>query len=449
MGVDLARETALKVLYDINEKGAYSNISINRHLDMGGLKDVDKAFITEMVYGTIKWKLKLDYIISQFSRIKLKKLSPWIKNILRLGLYQVIYMDRVPDSAVCNESVKLAKRYGHSASGGFVNGVLRNIIRKKDEIKYPNKKKQLLDYLSVIYSHPAWMVDRLIDVYGHNFTEDLLKSNNEVAPYTVRVNTLKISRDELIQELKKEGIKSYYGKYLDEALIVENPTSTREMETFKKGYFQVQDESSMLVAKILDPEPGELIIDVCSAPGGKATHIAQLMNNKGTVIARDIHEHKVKLIDDTVNKLGTEIVKTQVFDALKVDETLVGKCDGVLVDAPCTGLGIIRRKPDIKWTRNTDDEKEIARLQLAILKSSSQYVKPGGVLVYSTCTVLPEENEEVIKKFMNTVNGFEMDELEIPAETDLKSHYKRGCIRLYPHEHGVDGFFIARMKRSG
>lgn len=450
MAVDLARETALRILYDINQKGAYSNISINKYLDKNDLRDIDRGFITELVYGTVKWKLSLDWVIQQFSRVKFKKISPWILNIMRLGAYQLLYMDRVPASAACNESVKLAKKYGHRASSGFVNGVLRSINRSRGDIKYPDKNKEYVKYLSIKYSHPEWMVRKFLDLYGEEFTESLLKSNNEIPDFTVRVNTLKICRDELIKALNQEGMQAVYGRYVEEAVIIENPRPLSEMEAFKKGYLQVQDESSMIVAKILDPSPGEYIVDVCSAPGGKATHIAQIMKNQGTVIARDIHEHKIKLISDSAERLGISIIKAELFDAREIDSRLIEKADRVLVDAPCTGLGIIRRKPDIKWAKNIVDTKEITRLQEEILKASSKYVKPGGVLVYSTCTILPEENEHIINKFIDSDSSFQLEDVSLSlTKSLLKSHTKEGYLKLFPNKDNTDGFFVAKMRKRG
>jgi len=446
MSVDLARETALKILYEVNEKGAYSNIALNRHLESEVLKNIDRAFITELVYGAIKWKLSIDWIIQQFSNIKLKRISPWVMNILRLGVYQIMYTDRIPESAVCNESVKLAKRYGHSASGGYVNAILRNVARNKDKINFPDKSANFEHYLSVKYSHPEWMVKQWIKRYGEQFTEELLKSNNEIPDFTVRVNTLKTTREKLMEDLEAESIRVRKGRFIDEAIVLENPSAVTKLESFKKGCFQVQDESSMLVGIILDPKPGELVMDVCSAPGGKATHIAQLMKNEGIVVARDIHEHKIKLIREAADRLGITIIKTEVFDALEIDNNYIEKADRVLVDAPCTGLGIIRKKPDIKWARNQEDKKEIIELQQRILSAASKYVRPGGVLVYSTCTIEPDENEEVVKSFLKTHPDFKLSDISdaIPEKL-MKRTAKDGYIQLYPNIDGVDGFFISKL----
>lgn len=448
MKLDLPRETALKILYEVNKSGAYSNIALNKKLEDINLSNLDKAFITELVYGTLKWKLSIDYIIDQFSSVKIKKLSPWILNILRLGVYQLIYMSKIPESAACNESVNLARRYGHSASSRYVNAVLRNIARSRDKIEYPDKNKDISAYLSVKYSHPEWMVKDWLERYGESFTEELLMSNNETPHLTVRVNTLKIGTEELRTQLEKEGFDIQPAKYIENALVINNPSSITKMEAFVKGLFQVQDESSMLVAKVLDPKPNELAVDVCSAPGGKATHIAELMQNKGQVIARDIHEHKIKLIKDAALRLGIDIINAEIFDAQKEDVNLRGKADRVLVDAPCTGLGIIRRKPDIKWTRDVKDLEEIVKLQKKILYVASRYVKPGGVLVYSTCTIEPKENEELVRKFIKDNREFELEDISNLLPDGLKKDSaKEGYIQLYPNIDGIDGFFISRMRK--
>jgi 16S rRNA (cytosine967-C5)-methyltransferase len=449
MAIDLPRELALKILYDINEKGAYSNISLNKHLESMELKSLDKGFITELVYGTLKWRLSIDWVIEQFSSVKIKKISPWILNILRLGVYQLLYTNKIPESAACNESVNLSKKFGHAASSRYVNGVLRGIARKRNEIKYPDEEKENIKYLSVKYSHPEWMIKGWVHRFGKEFTKNLLDSNNGIPELTIRVNLLKTSKESLIEELRKENIECESGKYSSEALVLKNSSSISRLESFKRGLFQVQDESSMLVARILDPKPEELVMDVCSAPGGKSTHIAELMQNKGTVIARDVHEHKIKIINEAASRLGLNIIKAEIFDATGVDNEKINKADRVLVDAPCTGLGIIRRKPDIKWARNQADRTEIVKLQKKILDASSKYVKPGGLLVYSTCTIEPEENEEVVKEFLRNNSEFEaVDITGMLPEKLRKPTAAEGYVQLYPNVDGVDGFFISKMMRK-
>ncbi len=447
MKLDIAREAALKILYEIDVKGAYSNIALNKYFTGAELRGIDRAFITELVYGTVKWKLTLDRVIAVYSNIRMEKLSPWILNILRMGAYQLLKMTKVPVSAACNESVKLAGRYGHKASAGFVNAVLRKIAQNGVDVAVPSKETDLTGYLSVKYSYPKWLVVKLTGLLGAEFAEGLMDAGNGTPELTIRANTLKVTAEELIKELESEGVASEKGKYAEEAVTIKSNVSIAQLSTFKKGLFQVQDESSMLPARVLSPQPGERVLDVCSAPGGKATHMAQLMENRGTIVARDIHEHKLRLIDDAAARLGTDIIKTELYDAALQDEKNESAFDRILLDAPCTGLGILRRKPDIKWARETKDIDSITTLQRRLIDAASRLVKPGGVLVYSTCTVLPEENEEVVEAFLKQHDDFVADDIAAYLPDGL-AVYAKGCmLQLYPNRDGIDGFFIARLKR--
>lgn len=378
----------------------------------------------------------------------MQKLSPWILNILRMGAYQLLYMDRVPQSAACNESVRLAGRYGHKASAGFVNAVLRNIARNGAGTVIPPKDTDIIGYLSVKYSYPKWLTEKYAGLFGNDFTEALLNAGNSSPELTVRVNTLKVSAEELLEKLKHEGVEAGKGKYLDDALVIRSTVSLTKLEAFKNGLFQVQDESSMLPARVLAPEPGQKALDMCSAPGGKTTHIAQLMKNTGTVIARDVFEHKLKLVQDNAERLGFGIIKTELRDALLPDAENAEAFDRVLLDAPCTGLGIVRRKPDIKWARETRDITAITELQKKLLENAAMLVKPGGVLVYSTCTVLPEENEHMVREFIAGHPGFYGDDIA-PFLPDGLAQYANGCmVQLFPNRDGIDGFFVARLRRK-
>jgi len=447
--LDKPRETALIILNDITSKEAYLNIALNNHLKNSEFGTQDRAFITELVYGVIKWQLTLDYIISLFSKIKLSKMSQWILNILRLGVYQIIFMDRVPESAACNECVKLSKRYGHKASSNFVNAVLRNVARNKNNIEYPDPNKDTIKYLSVKYSHPEWLVKYWTKWLGREFTENLLDANNNPPELTIRTNTLKTNPSELIARMNSEGVEAIHGKYVEDALILKGTVSVADLKAHKTGLFQVQDESSMLAVRILDPQPGENVADLCSAPGGKTAYIAQLMKNRGMVLARDVHPQKVKLVRDAASLLGIDIVKTEVFDSTVFDETLKEKFDRVLVDAPCTGLGIIRRKADIKWRRKPEDLESLRKIQIKILDNAARYVKPGGVIVYSTCTIQKDENQGVVEAFLNEHPEFEKESLDgyIPASL-AGTTTKQGFVQVFPHVHQIDGFFIARFRRS-
>ena len=448
MKCDIAREAALKILYEINEKGAYSNIALNKYLSLHELSERDRAFTTELVYGAVKWKLTLDRTVAACSDIKMEKLSPWIKNILRLGTYQLLYLTKVPPSAAVNESVKLAGRYGHKASAGYVNAVLRNIAGGGGRDIIPDRTGDPVGYLSVRYSYPKWITEKFTGLFGEEFAESLLEAGNGVPDLTVRVNTLKTSTEGLIETLKNEGVEAQPGRYVSEAVIIKSQVSVAGLEAFRNGLFQVQDESSMLPAAVLAPQPGEKVLDACSAPGGKATHMAQMMKNRGLITAMDIHGHKLKLIEDAAGRLGIDIISTELHDASVPVPRHEGAYDRALLDAPCSGLGIIRRKPDIKWARESRDIGSITALQRRLIDSVSKAVRPGGVMVYSTCTLLPEENECIVRDFLNNNDEFYEDDIAAFLPHELSKHARGGMLQVYPNRDGIDGFFIARLARK-
>ena len=438
------RNIALRILLDIDEKKGYSNLSIAKNIKEE-ISQKDENLIRELVYGSLENRLYIDYIISKASKIKENKIHPTIMGILRLGIYQLAFMDKIPDSAAVNESVKLANKYGNKGSSGFVNGVLRSISRDKERFLSIDIKDQV-KYLSIKYSHPEELVKRFIKDFGREFTEDLLMANNTTALLNIRVNTLKTDKDSLKSKLEDKGFKISYGQYANDSLIIHNPARITSLEEFTEGLFTIQDESSMLVTQLLDPKEGSLVIDLCSAPGGKSTHIAQYMNNKGLIISRDKFPHKIKLVEDNAKRLGIDIIKTELYDALDLDESLIGKADYVLVDAPCSGLGLIRRKPEIKWNKSSEDIEGLSKLQEDILNVARRYLKVGGILMYSTCTILDQENIQVVENFLKENKDFRLMEIE---DKNL-SHQgidslKKGYIQLYPNKNNTDGFFIAKM----
>ncbi|MCR1898169.1 16S rRNA (cytosine(967)-C(5))-methyltransferase RsmB [Irregularibacter muris] len=445
--VDRPREIALKVLYDVNVNNAYSNISLKNALNTSDLSAIDRAFITQLVYGVVRNKSRIDWIISKFSKTPIKKISPWVQNILRLGIYQIVFLDKVPKSAAVNESVKLGKKYGHHKIGGYINGVLRHIIRANSGDLMPERNDEI-KYLSIIYSHPKWLVKKYIEDFGPIAAKEILEKNNLSPDITIRTNTLKISREELMELLSQEGFEVKKGKWCAEAIIVHNISNIEDSPSFKKGLFQIQDQSSMLVAHILNPLEDQLVIDTCAAPGGKTTHIAQIMKNTGKVIARDIYQHKLTIVKKNVERLGITNIQLEDFDALKIDEKLFNKADRVLVDAPCSGLGIIRRKPDLKWNKNPEDIASIREMQIKILQNASNYVKKDGFLVYSTCTINPEENQDIIEGFLDSNSSFKLLPIEAIADP-MKTHeeIQKGYLQIFPHVDDIDGFFICRMQR--
>ena len=448
-----AREVALQVLHAVEEEGAYANIALNRTIEGTNLNKLDRGLATELVYGTLKWRGKLDWVLGRFLSRPLDKLDPWIREILRLGAYQLLLMDRIPVSAACNEGVNLAKIYGHKGTAGLVNGVLRNIERNLQNIEYPGLKPDVVQHLTVTYSHPRWMVEKWLKELGTEETIALCQANNEVPPLTVRTNTLKLSREQLAEILTVEGMEVSPTAYAAEGLVVRDLFALTRLDSFRKGLFQVQDESSMLAARVLNPQAGAAVIDACSAPGGKTTHLAELMGNQGEIIALDIHPHKLNLVEENCGRLGVKIVKTQALDARELPGQWAEQADCVLVDAPCSGLGVLRRRPEIRWRKNIAQIQELATLQQELLAKAAGCVKPGGALVYSTCTITKEENQQVMQKFSLNNPQFKLTDLTpfLPESLLVNGNLTtttQGYVQLMPHLHGTDGFFMARWERK-
>lgn len=423
-----ARELAINVLYKVEFGEGYSNVTLDKELNKSDLEPVDKAFASELVYGVLTWKITLDEIIKMYSSIKIKKISPWILNILRTGIYQIVFLDKVPESAAVNESVKLAKQYGHEASSKFVNAILRKIEKNEMEklLAYIATKPILEDeIISIVTSHPLWMVDELLKEYDKKFVTELLNANNITPEITLRSNRLKTTRDELYKLLLLKKIDCKKGN-------LEDSIKVRKMSDFKGKLFTVQDEAAQLACLKLAPEAGEVVLDACSAPGGKTTYLAEIMENKGKIEAWDIHPHRVRLVEEAAKKLDINIIHATVHDATIVMPNYKEKFDKILLDVPCSGLGVIRKKPDIKWTRQPEDFEELMSVQEKILDTCSEYLKSGGRMVYSTCTVLKRENEEQIEKFLLTHSDFMLVEQT----------------KLFPNVNETDGFYIAVLEKK-
>lgn len=433
--MDKVREQAMLALYEVEKRGAYSNMALKEIF--GKNKDLaarDKAFITTLVYGTLKRQITIDYIIGCYSKVKLKKISPYIIVILRMGIYQLGFMDKVPESAAVNESVALAKRYGHKASAGFINGVLRNFVRNGYE--YPKDKDM---YMSVKYSFPQWICKMWCEDYGEDFAKELMESMNGEPMMSLRINTLKTDAEKVSGELGNARISDVY----DYALL-SGGFDISNSKLYKAGYITAQDISAMTASAVLAPKPGERVLDLCAAPGGKTTHMAHLMENKGSITACDIHAHKLDLIDGNAMRMGIDIIQTVCIDASKPIAQWRGRFDKVLADVPCSGLGIIRKKPDIKLK----EEENLCGLQYAILQRAAEYLRPGGELVYSTCTLNRRENEEIVEKFLKENKGFAaVDMTDILPKRFCREEAGRGHITLFPNIDGTDGFFIAKIKR--
>jgi len=444
-----ARHFALKVLYQINEEAAFANLALDKAFSEIRLADPrDKGLATELVYGCTKYRGRLDWIIDQFAKPKVKKMAPWVRNTLRLGLYQLMFLDKVPVSAAVNESVKLAKKYGHPGTVKFVNGVLRNIERNKEKIIYPDFNTNPIEHLSIVYSFPKWMAESWVKSFGPKKALELCRYFNIPSPLWIRTNTLQVSRSELIKKLAEEGIKAVESQRAPEGLRLLDNVDISKIKSFQAGFFTVQDESSMLVSHVLLPEPGQVVLDVCSGPGGKTSHLAQLMNNKGQILAFDIHEHRLQLIKDTCTRLGITNVKTGLKDARYLTQIIEDQVDAVLVDAPCSGLGVLGRRADARWRKSPEDTEVLQKVQKEILREVSQLVKPGGVLVYSTCTITSQENQDVLEDFLKNNKEFYLDcnlNKYLPYNTDEGTE---GWIQFLPHIHQMDGFFIARLKKA-
>lgn len=439
-----SRELAFKILYDIFSNQAFSNISIKKHLSKE-INPKEENLVREIVYGVLENDLYLNYIISRASKIPLRKIHPKILIILKIGIYQLVFMDRIPSSAAVNESVKLAKVHGHKGTIAFVNGVLRNISRSKEKFMEIDEKDRL-SYISIKYSHPKWLVDRWIKEFGEEFTESLCRENNSYSKLNIRVNALKINKYELKNRLEGHGFKIKEGKYCHDILIIENPLRLTETEEYRLGYFIIQDESSALVGQIMNPNEGSVVLDLCSAPGGKATHIAQIMKNKGKILSMDFYEHRIRLIEDNAKRLGIDIIEAFTGDATKFNKSLKNIADYVLVDAPCSGFGLIRRKPEIKWYRREEDIEELTKIQRNILNNAKEYLKVGGILIYSTCTIEKDENINMVNQFIEENKNFRLVNFEdLVKGLEEEESMKHGFIQLYPHIHNTDGFFIAKM----
>lgn len=438
--MDIERKAIMEILSEIEDQKSYSNIAINHYLNKNNIKEA--AFIREVVYGVLENKLYIDYVLSHFIKTSLNKIKTNALSLLRMGIYQLAFMN-VPEYAAVNECVNLAKKFT-KGQYAFINAVLRNYIRKKDEIKLPDKETRLIDFLSVKYSYEKWIIKMWLDSYDKGFVEDLLKDGNETPEFTIRINPLKINKEEIINQLTQKKYEVTEGKYVKEALNIKGSGLLNDT-LFKEGKFAVQDESSMIAVNVLNPQPGEFILDVCAAPGGKTIYTAEKMQNNGRIIASDIHPHKVELLNQTAQKHGIKIIEARVFDALNLDRSLIGKADRVLVDVPCSGLGVIRRKPEIKYSKQENDIEALSKIQYQILSNASRYLKKGGILVYSTCTISEKENQKIINRFIEENTTFSIDKNN---QADIMDIDINGMIQLFPNIHHIDGFFICKLIKN-
>ena len=427
------RELVLDILMEVNEKEQYSHLVIRDVLGKYQyLEKQERAFLTRLAEGTIEHLLEMDFIINSFSKVKVKKMKPLIRNLLRMSVYQIKYMDSIPDAAVCNEAVKLAKKRGFGQLRGFVNGVLRNIARELSFLQYPDEKLEPVRFLEVTYSVPEWIVKMWIKDYGFERTKSICESFLKERPITIRTNLTRITPEELKQKLETEGVSVRTVETLPYAFEISGYDYLQSLECFQKGLFYVQDISSMMVAEIASPKMESYVIDVCAAPGGKSSHLAEKMEGTGMVEARDLTEYKVSLIEENIERHGLKNMQAVQMDATVYDADSVEKADVLICDLPCSGLGVMGKKTDIRYKMNEEKQKELVQLQRQILDTVYTYVKKGGVLVYSTCTIHSEENTGNVEWFAKKHPEFEV----------LSSE------QMFPGEAYHDGFFIAKLVRK-
>ncbi|GLJ02897.1 ribosomal RNA small subunit methyltransferase B [Bacillus sp. YKCMOAS1] len=441
------REVALDALIKLEQNQAYSNLLLQSVMKDKDLADQDKPLLTELVYGTLQNKLALDYMLAPFVK-KPQKVAPWVMQLLRMSLYQMVYLEKIPDRAAIHEAVELTKKRGHKGISSLVNGVLRSVQR--EGIPSFDAIKDQVKRLSIETSHPLWLVEEWVQAYGFEAAENMCRIHLVPPKQTLRVNRMKTDRTALQQKLMDAGIETELGDLSEDALklmkgsIVSTPS-------FQEGYVTIQDESSMLVARALDPQPGETVLDACAAPGGKSTHIAERMNDEGKIVSLDLHEHKVKLIKQAAKRLNLTQIEAKALDARKAaDYYSEASFDRILIDAPCSGFGVIRRKPDMKYTKSQEDSARLAAIQQAILKEAAPLLKPGGTLVYSTCTMDPTENQQVIHAFLQEHQDFEPDlSLNERLPEQVAPFVQNGSVQILPHYFGTDGFFICSMRKKG
>lgn len=438
------RVAVIESLKKIFRDKSYSNLVINNDI-----KNIDGKYgsiYRKSVLGVVENLLFIDWIINKMSKTKTKKMESEVLFTLRLAVYQIYFLENSYENIVVNESVEHIKRNVNVRASKFVNAVLRNIIRNKDNIICDMNKLSYIDFLSVKYSYPKWLVSRWINEFGKDKIEDVLVANNAQAPFTIRVNTLKVSQDELIHILESKGMIAEKCKFLDKGILIKNPVEIDKMDEYKNGMFSIQSESSILAGQILNPIENSFVIDLCAAPGGKSLNAAEMMKNTGKIISRDIYENKISLIEHEKKRLGIENIFVETYDATILDRDLINKADYCIVDVPCSGFGIIRRKPEIKYNKLESDFDSIQKIQSKILENASKYLKVGGELVYSTCTVNKEENINMINNFLKNNSDFIMVDISEQTKNSFETS-KKGYVEIYPHLHSMDGFFIAKLKR--
>lgn len=442
--MEKSRKVCVDIVEQVLTQNAYSNIVLRNVLNKSDFEDKDKSLITEIVYGTIKYKHTIDTILSSYLKNGIKGIDTYALNILRTAVYQIRFLDKIPNFAAVNEAVEIAKKYKSVGASKLVNGVLRNYLRNLDKVYY--NEESIVEALCFNYSFDKWLVKMFIDQYGIQRAEEILKGLNEKPAVTVRVNNLKITYDEAFKNLSEYGYNVEEGYVCPEAIIINKGKSIENNPLFKEGKITVQDESAMLVAPSMGVKEGSQVLDLCSAPGGKTTHISELMNDNGIVKAFDIHENKLSLVKDNAERLGIKNITYNKMDAAILNKDLENSADAVLIDVPCSGLGIIRKKPEIKYTKEIKGVKDIIRIQRNIMNNASKYVKVGGALLYSTCTINKKENEENIEWFLKNFPQYSIEKLYY-GDMENFIYNNNGSVTILPNKY-MDGFFISRLRRT-
>jgi 16S rRNA (cytosine967-C5)-methyltransferase len=437
------RGTAVKILNRIDRSDAYLDKLLDAELRSDEMNELDKGLMNEIVTGAVRWQMKLDWVLTGFFHGNFTKAETNIKNALRVALYQILFLDKVPASAAVNEGVEFIKRLRGQKVADLVNAVLRNIIRNLENIRYPDPNEDRIRHLAVIESHPIWMVNKWVNRFGYDEAKQFLAANNRRPDLTLRVNRLKIQFDYFLTQLSQHQIQYTRSTFLDYFVRVQHMAGIGGSEMFRQGFFSVQDESGGLVVQLLDPKPGERIIDLCSAPGGKTTFIGELMKNVGEIVSVDRYETRLNLVKNSAQRLGVANAHFVVADATTIQ---MPPADKVLVDAPCSGLGVLAKKPDAKWRREPEDIRELVKLQQAILENATTLVKPGGLMVYSTCTTEPEENFEVVRALLENHPEFSIEPAGNLIPKEVVS--SEGWIETFPHRQGMDGSFAIRLRKQ-
>ena len=444
-----ARQTALHILHAIDTQQAYTDVALRQALRASHLERRDRAFVTECVYGVVRWQGRIDWLLHRVCRQPLDSLTPWMRNILRLGTYQCLWMDRVPHRAAVHETVQLARRFGHQGTARLANAVLRTLLRQHAGNTLPAAAADPVAHLAVMHSHPRWLVERWLHRYGWDRTRALCEANNRPAGITLRLNPLRATSEELVQRLQLEGCQHITAsRWHAEGLIVQGIDRLDTTHSYQAGWFQVQDEGAMFVAPLCDVQAGHRVLDACAAPGGKTTHLAQCMCDRGTIIALDAQAGRLRLLQENLRRLRLASVTPLAADATQ-SLPLRLTFDRILVDAPCSGLGVLRRHPDIKWRKSAADVRALQAVQRTLLRNLLPCLAPGGMLVYSVCSNEPEETHDVVRHVLADHPHLRLEPIDNPFPAELsQTPATAGTLDITPDQLGTEGVFIARFRHK-